>query len=168
MDSNLIQIVDERDQPIGSASKQEAWAQGLWHRIVEIILEDGKGNVLLQHRSPTKDTYPNCLDDSVGGHVDAGESYEQAAYRELHEELGVDGIKLEEVGSFKYKNTWRDLRFCRFVKVYRAIIDFTPESHEPDKIDRVQWFSISEVKRLIKEGPGQVTDTLENIFARYY
>jgi 16S rRNA (adenine1518-N6/adenine1519-N6)-dimethyltransferase len=163
-----IQIVDEHDRPLRAGTKQEAWQKGLWHRVIEIMLEDGKGNVLLQHRSPGKDTYPNCWDDSVGGHVDAGEDYLEAAYRELREELGVEGVELKEAGAFSYTNTWHGLQFKRFVKVYKAAIAGTPKSHEPDKIDEVRWFTVAETKRLIKDHPDRVADTLEHVFARYY
>ncbi len=163
-----ILIVDKHDKPIGSASKQEAWQKGLYHRLVRIMLEDDKGNVLLQHRSPTKDIYPNTWDNSVGGHVDAGEDYEQAAYRELREELGVEDVKLTEIGSFLDTHTWHGLKMNRFTKVYRAVVTGTPTSHEPDKIDATRWFTVAEIKRLIKDYPDQIADGLEHIFARYY
>ena len=44
--------------------------------------------LLIQQRAPSKDTWPGYWDASVGGHLSAGESYEDA-YREIEEELGV-------------------------------------------------------------------------------
>ncbi|GAA2741205.1 hypothetical protein GCM10009868_06470 [Terrabacter aerolatus] len=46
------------------------------------------GHVLLVHRHPSRRWYPDCW-DLVGGHVDAGESPQQAVERECLEELGV-------------------------------------------------------------------------------
>lgn len=46
-------------------------------------------DVLLQKRSEKKDSHPGCYDISSAGHVDAGETYLEAAKRELYEELGL-------------------------------------------------------------------------------
>jgi isopentenyldiphosphate isomerase len=163
-----ILIVDEHDKPVGSATKQEAWAKGLWHRIVRIMLEDGKGNVLLQHRSPNKDIYPDCWDNSAAGHVDAGEDYDVAAYRELQEELGMAGVTLREVGTYTDTHVWHGLKMNRFVKVYKAVTHNTPQSGEPDKIDDVRWFTIADAKKLVHDEPDGVTDGLAQVIERYY
>lgn len=57
----------------------------------------GSIDILLQKRSPYKDSFPNCLDTSSAGHLDPGETFEQAAYRELKEELGITGYPLRYV-----------------------------------------------------------------------
>ena len=40
-------------------------------------------------RVRAKDAFPNELDASVGGHVEVGQSYEQAAVMEVEEEAGL-------------------------------------------------------------------------------
>src|SRR5689334_4671974 len=58
------------------------------HRFACTLLVDGRGWVLLQER----DEHP-AIDPErwglVGGHVEADEEFEPAAYRELEEETGV-------------------------------------------------------------------------------
>jgi 16S rRNA (adenine1518-N6/adenine1519-N6)-dimethyltransferase len=61
----------------------------LLHRAVHILLFNQSGEVYLQQRSRSKDRHPLKWDSSVAGHVRAGESYDDTARRELHEELGV-------------------------------------------------------------------------------
>lgn len=78
-----IQIVDENNNPTGSATKQEAWRDGLVHRVVRISILDPAGRLLVQKRSLQKELFPGRWDNSAAGHVDAGETYEQAALREL-------------------------------------------------------------------------------------
>ena len=46
------------------------------------------GLVLLVHRHPLREWYPDCW-DLVGGHVEKGESPGEAVIRECFEELGV-------------------------------------------------------------------------------
>lgn len=116
--SKPIQIVDENDQPTFEATKQEAWDNGLWHRVARIMIENNAGEILLQHRSPTKDIFPDCWDNSAAGHVDAGEDYEQAAIRELEEELGFSEIKLIQVGKYAFR---RNLERTPIKKIYNRL-----------------------------------------------
>ena len=53
---------------------------------VAALVRDGL--VLLVHRHPSREWYPNCW-DLVGGHVETGESPQDAVIRECFEELGV-------------------------------------------------------------------------------
>ena len=59
------------------------------HRFACTLLVDRRGWVLLQER----DEYPVIDPEKwglVGGHVEEGEEFEPAAYRELEEETGLD------------------------------------------------------------------------------
>lgn len=162
-------VVDEHDRPIGSASYNELHAKGLYHRIVYIMMEDENGNLLLQFRGPTVGTHPNCWDVSAAGHVDAGEDYSTAASRELHEELGLHSIKLQEIGYFKSNGRYKDRILNRFNKVYKAVIPratrLFPEAAE---IAQIKWFPRTEVARMIAEHPELVADGLISEFKRYY
>ena len=80
--------VDASDRVTGYATRRETHARGLLHRATHIMLYDFNGNLFLQKRSMSKDTFPGCWDSSCSGHVDAGEDYLTAARRELGEELG--------------------------------------------------------------------------------
>lgn len=163
-----IQIVDENDNPIRQATKQEAWAQGLRHRIVRIMIENDQGQILLQHRSPTKDIFPNCWDNSAAGHVDAGEDYYHAAIRELKEELGIDGVTLQEIGRYYSEETWQGHQFNRFTRVYKLRYNRTPQKLEQGKVDGVRWVDRSELKQLVTDHPNEVSDGLRQVVAQNY
>src|SRR5215472_5792065 len=87
---DLITFVDAEDNVIGSGTRQEAWRTGAWHRLVRVFLFNAVGNTLIARRSPFSSS-PLKWNDSCSGHVDAGETYEAAAVRELEEEIGVSG-----------------------------------------------------------------------------
>lgn len=166
--SALIQVVDENDKPVGSATKQEAWDKGLIHRVVRIMIENSKGQILLQRRDPDKQPFPNCWDNSVGGHVDAGEEYDEAVVRELEEELALRDLPLTELGRYYEASTWQSYQLKRFCKVYKARFETLPTTLEAGEVSEVRWFTVAEIKKLIAEAPEQVTDGLRQVIKRYY
>ncbi len=89
-------VVDEGDRVIGDAPRGEVHANNLRHRAVHILLFNRAGELFLQKRSRLKDRHPGVWDSSAAGHVDAGEEYDEAAGRELKEELGIS-TELERV-----------------------------------------------------------------------
>lgn len=90
MDNEMVDILDENGNPTGEVKlKREAHDKGLWHRAVHVWIYTFKGKILLQKRAKQKTYLPGLMDVSVGGHVSAGESFEEAAVKEIGEELGI-------------------------------------------------------------------------------
>ncbi len=89
-DEELLQVVDENDQPLAARPRGEVHRERLLHRAVQVGVFNGNGRIWLQHRNLTKDTWPGAWDLAATGHVQAGESYADAARRELAEELNID------------------------------------------------------------------------------
>ena len=85
----LVEVVDLRDRPLAVVPLAEAHRQVLLHRAVLVLVYNREGKVFLQRRSNAKQLFPGRWDLSATGHVQAGESREEAAIRELEEELGV-------------------------------------------------------------------------------
>lgn len=85
----LLPVVDENDVEIDALPRAEVHRRKLRHRAIHIVLENARGEILLQRRSLLKDTFPGAWDVSVGGHVNPRESYLDAASREIGEELGI-------------------------------------------------------------------------------
>lgn len=81
---DLVIWVDENDNELGHVTRKRAHEEGLLHRIVVVMVTDAHGNILVQERMSGK------LDHSSAGHVDIGETYIEAARRELYEELGMN------------------------------------------------------------------------------
>lgn len=88
MTDEIVDIVDENDKVIGKELKSICHKKGLRHRIAGVILLSSKGKMWLQTRNKNK-TGGNLLDFSASGHIKSGTTYEEGAYRELEEELGI-------------------------------------------------------------------------------
>lgn len=75
-------------EDLGNVLREAREAEDGEHQVVAGLLRRGD-RVLLCHRSTGRSWYPDSW-DLPGGHVEAGESPEQALVRELREEVGVD------------------------------------------------------------------------------
>lgn len=164
-----IQIVDENDQPIASASIEEARKKNLIHRVARVMAEDGNGNVLLQRRNEVQETFPNCWDPTAAGHVDAEETYEQAAIRELKEEVGIEGYGLEEVGYYRSNALYEGMHLNRFNKIFKITIPKdTSIIIQEEEVGGVQWFSTRELLDLVVYHPDKISDGLKGFVENYY
>lgn len=163
-----IQIVDEQDRPVGQATMEEACRRGLIHRVVRVMAENTRGELLLQKRVPSKQLFPNAWDNSAAGYVDAGETYLTAALRETWEELGLKDVTLTEIGSYYTDATWKHYRLKKFTKVYKTQLEELPTNLDSGEVAEVGWFSIADVKRLVAEHPEQCSDGLIQVIERYY
>jgi isopentenyldiphosphate isomerase len=90
----LWQLYDDQARPIAGqgAPKDEVFEQGLLHGASHVWIwrrVDDDIEILLQKRSATKRTWPNCYDISAAGHIDLGEDPLTAAIRVTQEEIGL-------------------------------------------------------------------------------
>ncbi len=82
----LLNVYDASGSVVGSMARGEAKAKGLAVGAVQLLLVNHEGRVLLQRRRDDKEN-GGLWDKSVGGHVQAGESFDRALVREANEEL---------------------------------------------------------------------------------
>tara|TARA_R110000868_G_scaffold1250_1_gene9668 strand:- start:502 stop:1059 length:558 start_codon:yes stop_codon:yes gene_type:complete len=114
----LIDVLDDHGNKTGeTVLKSIAHKQGIFHQTVHIWFYTKNHQILLQQRGKEKDTFPLLFDVSVAGHISAGESIEDAAIREIKEEIGITIAKdqLKKIGVFKsvqkHKATLIDCEF---------------------------------------------------------
>lgn len=84
-----LDVINDRDEVIGKETRSKIHREGLLHREIHVWFVTPQKEIIFQHRSPTKDTYPDLLDATVGGHVDLGMNYEDTAIKEIEEETGL-------------------------------------------------------------------------------
>jgi 8-oxo-dGTP pyrophosphatase MutT (NUDIX family) len=114
----LIVIVDEANQPVGTASRGVMRHFHLPHRAAYILVFNEQGEMFVHKRTPGKDIYPAYYCPAVGGVVAAGESYAEAAVRELAEEVGIEGVVLQRLFEFYHQEqnnrVWGRAFLCRY------------------------------------------------------
>nr|WP_239146600.1 NUDIX domain-containing protein [Streptomyces sp. SID10815] len=86
----LVERVDDHDRVLGAVvSRRQAIREGWLHRVAVTVCREERGRILVHRRSEQVSRFPGLYEVVVGGAVRVGESYEQAAARELAEELSI-------------------------------------------------------------------------------
>jgi isopentenyl-diphosphate Delta-isomerase len=157
----IFDVVDENDNVIGQATRGEVHARGLLHRAASIFVFNSAGQLLLQERSAGKDQFPFCWTSSASGHLDAGESYEVAAKRELYEELGLKEA-LEYLTTLPAGPETANEHSALFRVVTDARITI-----DPNEIASVEFVDLNIVSERIQKHPDQFTPPFRELFAWY-
>lgn len=122
------------------------WLDGEFGLVVCVWVHDGRGNILLTRRAPSK-TFAGTWENS-GGAAQAGEDSLTAIRRELWEETGIRA----EVSDLEFLRSVRD-RNC-FYDHY--CLKWTGSADEiillPGETDAVKWVSFPEIHRMIAAG----------------
>lgn len=92
-----VEWIDDVGRLIAVVPRSRMRARNLRHRSVAVIVRSGDGRLLVHERSSTKDVFPGWWDVCVGGVVAAGETVDEAARRELAEEIGVCDVVPERI-----------------------------------------------------------------------
>ena len=148
-----IDIFDENNNPSGQIKeKAKAHEDGNFHRTAHVWIINDKNELLLQKRSATKKSHPNCWDISGAGHIKAGESIIDGAIRELKEELGV--VVTEK--DFKYISTIKSTKNPKnmeFQYVYLLKCNKTIEQYtfEDDEVSEVKYVHFEELEKMVEE-----------------
>lgn len=154
-------IVDEDDRIVGRATRADCHGNPeLIHRVAHVLVIDRKKQMLLQKRSMSKDVQPGRWDTSVGGHLDLGESYLDAAVREMREELGIINASLDFLYYSRIRNSIESENVATFITIYDGEINF-----DPCEIDAVRFFSPEEI--VSRLGSGFFTPNFEEEWQMY-
>lgn len=163
-----LQVVDENDQPVRIATREEAWANGWILRHVYIVLRDADGNFLLQQRSMKKKSNPGKWTWAATGHVDESETYEQAAPRELFEEIGIADVAFERIGKLRTTHPNNHGIVDCFITVFiGTIARDTPITIDPEEVETTRWFSPLELHELMSD-PANVTHNSRVTYQQFF
>ena len=89
-DDDIVDIVDADDRVLRQVTRAEMRREGLRHRAVYVVVRTSADGVVVHRRADWKDVYPGRWDVCFGGVLDAGETWPEAAARELTEEAGIE------------------------------------------------------------------------------
>lgn len=154
-ENEIIDIYDEHMNLIGTAPREQAHREGLWHKAFHCWIvkraSDGHHRVLLQLRSKKKADYPNTLDISAAGHLSAGETAKDGI-RKIKDELGIDIdfnklVKLFTVTSVSERNGWINHEFNP-TYLLETDQNLSELKMQPDEIDGVLEATVEDLQNL--------------------
>ena len=160
-----LDVLDEFGKQTGaSVSRTKAHSKGILHGASHVYIYRKNANdgidILLQRRSPNKDSFPNCLDISSAGHMTGGMNFEETAIRELKEELGIDVDASELEYAFTQRISKESMfRGEKFIdneinKIYMLNKDLDISSLElqEEEVPEVIWMDGEEISKRLEAG----------------
>ena len=152
----LLDLVNEYDEVQDRVLRSYVYQNKLTSfRVINGFLINSKGQLWIPRRSLQKKLFPRSLDASVGGHVMAGETYDQAFERELFEELGLHAQK--EKCRFIAKFTPHEHDVSAFMHVYGIYTDQEPYYNKAD-FESAQWYEFVHLRNLLDQGEPAKSD----------
>lgn len=161
--TDIFDVVDENDCVLRQEPRAIVHRKKLLHRAVHVFVFNHTGELYLQRRSMTKDTAPGKWMSSCSGHVDTGEDYDDAAARELIEEIG-----LHEPGDLKriFKEAPCKQTGYEFVWVYTCHSE-GPFTLEPTEVIEGQWIEVTNLNKWLKERPRDFAWSFSHLWAKF-
>lgn len=142
----LVEWVDERDHVLGVVDRDSAIRhEWMLHRIATIVCRDADGRILVHRRPDDVSLFPGRLNWMLGGAVKVGESYEDAAARELAEELGVEARP-----RFVFKFLCKGAISPYWLGLHEVVVE-GPIQPDPSEIAWYDWLPESYLSSLVRQ-----------------
>jgi isopentenyldiphosphate isomerase len=150
----LVEHVAPDGSVIEVVTRARMRAENLRHRSVAIVVQSTDGRLLVHRRADHKDVFPGWWDIAAGGVVAAGEVSDDAARRELAEELGIGDVTPEFVTEGRYDDE-HAREICR---VYRVVHDgpYRFDDGEVTEVRLVDCAGLAELLATERVLPGSV------------
>ena len=136
----VVDIVDSNDVVVRTVTRRQMRAERLRHRAVFIAVVHPDGRLLIHRRSDAKDVWPGWWDLAVGGVVSAGETYDDAARREVREEIGIDAEPEPLDGGGAYE----DADVSLIGRCYR-VVHPGPFTFADGEVVHAEWIELAEL-----------------------
>ncbi|MER0444028.1 NUDIX domain-containing protein [Streptomyces sp. Edi4] len=156
----LVERVDEQDRVIGVVERSRAVREGWLYRMAMVACRDAEGRYLVHRRPDTGSRFPGQYSWLVAGAVHVAESYEAAARRELHEELGIEA-EVRPLFRFLCQGELSPYWFA----VYEALVEEGDVAPDPTEVAWHGWLTGDELRASMAALP-YVSDS-RDAYGRY-
>jgi len=149
-DTDMLAEVDKSGNVIGSVRRRHAHDYGVLHATVHLLLFNSRDELLVQMRSPFKDSSPRKLSQSVGGHVSYGLSPTEVLAKETYEELGIMIERPKLISAYLYDSNQGKNRelVCLFKGSHNG-----PVYPNYSEVSWAAFFGVDGIKALAQKDP---------------
>lgn len=162
MKEEWFPLVNEMGETIGKATRKECHSGSKQlHPVIHLHIFNDAGELYLQKRSMTKDIQPGKWDTAVGGHIDYGETVEEALRREVREELGIAAFTPQFITRYVFESAIEKELVNTFRTIYNG--EIKPDTEE---LDGGRFWSLEEIKSNL--GQNVFTPNFEQEFKRLF
>lgn len=160
-----VDIVDTNDNVLHSVSKTQAHKEGLLHRtVIAEYINSNREWILVKQAADRQD--PGQYVSPTGGHVQSGESEDEALKREAKEEMGINIKDFKLVGKSIYRRTVGEKDENHYFIVYEIYgDDEVALNHESVAWER---FTEEQLRVDLKENPDKFGAAFHFVVERFY
>lgn len=147
--AEMLNLVNENDEVYDIRSRDDVYAHGLQYvRVVDAFIRNEAGEFWIPIRTDDKVIAPGGYDTGAAGHVEAGESYEEAFRKEVFEELGwnIDDLEWKQLAKLGPKDGLATVSM-----VYEITTRDEPAAN-PDDFKAAEWMTLTALASRIKAG----------------
>jgi isopentenyl-diphosphate delta-isomerase len=153
----MVILVDENDNVIGSMEKMEAHEKGLLHRAFSIFVFNKNKELMLQKRAIDKYHSGGLWTNTCCSHPRFNETILEAANRRLKEEMGFTCHLEREFSFIYYKKLDKGLIEHELDHVIFGEYNFSPQINHTEVSD-YKFISIPELIKDVKSNPQLYTE----------
>ncbi len=172
---SVLGAVDKRTSHLAEQIQQK----GLLHRAFSVFLFNEQGQLLLQKRAAEKITFPDCWTNTCCSHplyvkdeLDGIQGAKNAAVRKLEHELGIVGVKPEElvfVSRIHYKaiqegDIWGEHEID-YILFLQKDLDCKINENE---VSAVQYVDPQQLKKLLNDSSVSISPWFGLICERFF
>ena len=169
-ESLLVELVGDDGVQVGESTVEDAHRapDGRLHRAFSVVLMDPAGRLLLQRRAAVKTRFPLRWANTCCGHPAPGQPVPEAAAVRLGEELGITGVRFEQLGVHLYHAT--DPVTGRVEHEYDHVLlgRVTPDlavRPDPAEVAEVSWVEPDELRSGLRSEPQLYAPWLAGVVA---
>ena len=184
-DEEWFDIVDARGEPLGlTAPRWFAHLTGLRHRVVHVLLTTPQGLLALQMRAHDKPEWPDRLDTTVGGHLKAGQDWDQGVLGEIEEEIGLSPADIhrwlaetmlipvgEPFERYNRDETLPPIRNRQVNRIFTGALSAWGLAHlrfADGELDGMYLTLPQTARRMVESGDDRIAPGLRNVFPHWW
>ncbi len=154
-----LDLVNENDEVIWVEDRDtiyKKWLQN--YRVVNCFVIDNFNRILLPKRDMKRKIFPGCYDFSCWEHVVSWESYDDAVYRWLSEELNITWFNPILLKKLTPKD-W----ISSFMQIYKLHYDGEINPNKNEWVESYDFYNLVEIQKMIDNNPKSFKEDIPKV-----